>query len=541
MRKVLLNDVLLRESAQVAGGAMSPADQTRYLEYLIKNGMDIIEIGYPAKEKSDEFKKCLEICEAVKSMHLEKRPILSGLAMASEISILAVKQSGCDMLHFYIPTSDQLVLAQFNDAKYGSNLGEKRQWILAKAVAMVKYAKSLGFEHIQFSPEDAARTNREFLCQVVEAVIDAGATSVNIPDTTGLCILEDFGDLIKHLFQNVSNIQKARIACHCHNDSGCGTANALQGIANGIGEVQGTFYGLGERSGMTSFESIIMNVLTAKDLGREPLSKIEISFNEGVIVELVNFVADSLGMSLPRHWVVAGEQNGICSSGTHQSIEAKAKKNGLASGYYSWNPARYGHAKVRTVITQYSGKVGLRERLTALGFCVDDEQLEAISEEVKRLSSEKKSVSLSDREITAIVGELIKKIPYSLKVKKLSALGGKGTIPYAAVEIFSQGKISKQSFMGNGPIAAIFDAVVAAAADLYPVLNNFNVTLEDCRLVPITVGNEALGDFYVRIKTVSIKGNATLFYSGRSVNDDTNQAFAQATANALSWCIAACA
>jgi len=533
-RKVMLNDVVLRESAQVAGGAMPPDDQIRYVEYLVKNGIDIVEIGFPASNQN-EFSKCLRISQMVKSMGSVKRPILSGLARAVEGDILAVKQSGCDMVHIYIPASNQLMLAQFDSEKYGDTPEGKRQWMINQAVSMVKYAKSIGFEHIQYSPEDSARTGREFLCQIVEAVIEAGATSVNIPDTTGLCILGEYGDLIQHLFVNVSNIRKARIACHCHNDSDNGTANALHGIVNGVNEVHGTFYGLGERSGMTKFEAVIMNVLTRRDV----FADVEIGFNPKAVLEVVDFVATSLGMPIPRHWVVVGEQNGICSSGTHQAIEVKAKEKGMVSPYYGWDPSLYGHGQVQTVVTQFSGRAGLGEKLKELGFKVTGDQLKTISNEVNRVSASKKGGSLADREIAAIVEELIKDIPYEMQVDRMTAISGKGTIPSAAVRIVSRGKRVEKSYIGNGAISAIFDAVVAAASELYPILKDVEITLEDWRPVPVTVGNEALGDVYVRIKAFHRDKKRTSYYTSRSVNVDTNQASAQAFANSLSWVVAA--
>jgi 2-isopropylmalate synthase len=532
-RKILLNDVVLRESAQVAGGAMPPDAQIRYVEYLVRNGIDIIEIGFPASSQ-DEFFKCQRIVQFVKSLDVASRPILSGLARAVESDISTVRQAGCDMVHIYIPASNQLMMNQFDAKKYGDTPVGKRQWMLNQAVSMVKYAKELGFAHIQYSPEDAARTGREFLCQIVEAVIDAGATSVNIPDTTGLCILGEFGDLINYIFVRVPNIKKARIACHCHNDSDAGTANALQGIVNGADEVQGTFYGLGERSGMTKFEAVIMNIQTRRDI----FADVEIGFDSTASVEIVDFVAASLGMPIPRHWVVVGKQNSICSSGTHQAIEAKARKKGDLSPYYGWDPVLYGHGQVEIVLTQFSGKAGLSERLGELGFKVSKEQLEIISNEVNQISMGKVGNSLSDREITAIVGEVIKEIPFFMNVQRCTVIGGRGTVPNAAVRVVSQDRISEQIHLGNGPISALFDAVLLAANDLYPELEDVVVTLEDWRPVPVTVGNEALGDVYARMKAINSKTGKISMYTSHSVNVDTNQASVQAFANALSWAVA---
>lgn len=532
MRKVWLNDVALRESAQVAGGAMSPDDQNRYVELLVNNGIDIIEIGFPASS-AGEFVKCQRIVQLVSGMDNVNKPVLSGLARAIKADVLAVKRSGCEMVHIYIPVSDDLMLAQFDEVKYGDTQIGKQTWMIDTAVEMVHYAKSLGFEYIQFSPEDSARSGRSFLCRIVEAVIAAGATSVNIPDTTGLCILGEFGDLIKCIFENVSNIAKARIACHCHNDSDHGTANALQGIVNGVSEVHGTFYGLGERSGMTKFESLIMNVKTRRDI----FTDVEIGFESQAVVELVTFVANSLGMPMPRHWVVTGEQNCICSSGSHQSIEDRAKKKGMPSPYYSWKPELYGHGKVQTVLTQFSGRVGLAAKLKELGFSVDSKYLKRISTEVNRISKNKKGDTLEDREIAAIVSEVVREIPHKITFSKITMVGGEGTIPIAAVRATSEGGCAEDIATGNGPITALFNAVLKAVVNLYPVLGFVKIEMVDWRPIVVTTGNDSLGDVYVRIK-VTRSDKKVSHYSSHSVADDTSKATAQAFADSLSWAIA---
>lgn len=532
-RRILLNDVMLRESAQVAGGAMSSQeDQLRYVKYLVENGIDIMEIGFPSSS-DDEFTKCQRIVQYVKNMKQENKPLLSGLTMATEHDIQKVKNAGCDMCHIYIPASDRLILAQFNKPKYGKTLEEKRAWVLNRAVAMVKFACSLGFMKIEYTPEDSAHADKEYLRDIVSAVIDAGANIINIAETTGLTIGNEFGDLIKYVFENVSNIHKAVVSVHCHNDSDHSTHNALQAVLNGATQVEGTFYGLGERSGMTKFEAFIMNVVTRGGVG-DIFDNIEVGFKKEMCVEIVNFVSNALGMPVPRHWVVVGVQNGICSSGTHQAIEAKAKEQGKGSAYYSWNPSLYGHQGVQTVVTQFSGRTGIGDKLKQLGYAVGDEQLKKISEEVNKVSSSKKGHALKDRELIAIVDEVVADIPHKIEVESCIAIGGSGSQPKAEVKIKADGKNEEASAIGNGPFDALMKAVKNATAKIFPFLDSVEIVLEDWRPVPITGGTEAMGDVYARIRVANGKDEV---FTGRSVNVDTIQASAQAFANALSWCV----
>lgn len=530
-RRILLNDVLLRESGQVEAGGMTLANQYHYIEMMIKGGIDIIEVGYPAS-LGNELQRCRDIVSFVGSMKVKKRPILSGLARSLDADILAVKDTGFEMVHVYIQASDQLISTQFYDERHGVTLKEKRNWVLRQAVEAVGYAKSLGFKHIQFSPEDAARADREFLCQLVESVIDSGATSVNIPDTTGICVMNEFGDLIRHLVATVPNIGRARLACHCHNDTDNATANALEGALAGVDEVQGTFYGLGERSGMTKFESFIMNIQTRQDV----FGSINIEFDSTLSCSLVNFLGAALNITVPRHWVVVGEQNSVCSSGTHQAIEAKAKEMKLPSPYYGWLPALYGHGPIRTRITSSSGRAGLAAELKRIGFVLTKEQLDLIFNKVKEISSERNSNSLQERELVAIVNDLLgQDIPCLMIVEKCTIISGKGNNPSAIVVISFGGKVAEANGVGNGPIDASFVAVTTAAKQLFSALEEYEFFLDGWNPIPVTKGEKSLGDVYARIRVTNKVTKKEKIHCGHAVDADTNQAFVQAFANALSW------
>ncbi len=535
-KKVWLNDVTLREAAQVDGGAITPADQDAYVRKIVRGGIDCIEIGFPGSAKGNP-KRCREIVDLVRNMRFGHKPILSGLARAVKEDIDAVADAGCDMVHIYIPASDELMSAQFDTNKYGDTPEGKRVWAIDTAVAMVRYAREVkGFKHVQFSPEDSARAGREYVCRITEAVIDAGATSVDLPDTTGLNILNEYGNFIAYVFAHVPNIHKVRVACHCHNDSDHSTTNALQGVLAGVTEVQGTFYGLGERSGMTKFESVIMNMHTRQDIFGDYV----IRFDPVMVVEIVHMIANCLGMPVPRHWVVVGEQNCICSSGTHQAIEEKAKKNGVTvSPYYSWDPAKYGHVGVKTVVTQFSGREGISAKLKELGFAVKKDQLIEIMAEIKRISEGRRGTSLGDREIVAVVTDVIKEVPCSIEIIHSTIVSGKGTIPTASIIASSDGRKETAVCVGNGPVSAAFDAVVTIAKELFPQLQKYTIVQEYWRPIQVTKGDEALGDVYVQLKmTHNVISGREHIHSGHAVHEDSIHATAQAIANAISWMVA---
>lgn len=524
--QIKFTDVALRESAQVEGGMMSPFDQQTYVEMLIEGGIDRIEIGYPGSspEQLEQTKRLVQFVQALPTKR--PKPLLSGLATASEAMIDAVKTSGCDICHIYIPSSAEFIGAMFKAEQYGDTLAGKQQWVLDQSVSMVKYAKSLGFSQIQYSPEDAARSGREFVCRLVEAVITAGANVVNIPDTTGLRILGEFGDLIRHIKATVPNINQAVLSVHCHNDSDNATNNALQAIVAGAEIIEGTFYGLGERSGMTKFESILMNLTSRPDVW----GNYTIAFDISRCVQIVNFIASALGMPVPRHWPVVGRQNAICSSGTHQAVEARAVER--SSGYYSWVPERFGHSKVETIINQSSGRAGIKQRLEELGYQVTDDVLNKIFHQAKATSDAKGGASLDDRELIAIAQNVVGAVPYPIKIIQCQAVGGLGTIPSAVISLEVEGRPWQTSAIGDGPFDAIMKAVIEGARTFYPELRKVQISLVDWRPIPVTKGSEALADVFAAMRFGNCDGQV---HAGRDTHLDTIQASAQAFANCISW------
>ena len=516
----------MRESGQVAGGALSPRDQREYVRMLVAGGISRIEIGFPGSS-SDQLRQCREIAEYARSLPNSKEVLLGGLARAKEGDILAVHQAGLDTCHIYTPTSDAFIRAMFSGDKYGGTEKDKKYWILQNAVDMVRYAQSLGFVSIEYSPEDAARTDREFLYRLLLAVIDAGATVVNIPDTTGLRIGDEFGELITDIRKNVANIGQAKISVHCHNDSDHSTHNALQAILAGADIVEGTFYGLGERSGMTKFEAVIMNIQTRPDV----FGGIFFHFDSKKCYEIVNFVANALGMPVPRHWVVVGEQNGTVSSGTHQAVESRSQGNG---GYYSWDPSLYGHGAVKVAITQSSGRNGLAAKLQEMGYRLSLAQISAVYDRIVRTTTAKAGKALSDPEIAAIVQEEVVDLARRIVVEACQAVGGRGTTPMATtIVVMPNGEKLTASATAGGQYDAVMQSIKLAIAQAYKKMHHVELRLETWNIGAITSGQDALADVYVRI--VIKDADKEQYFVGRAVDADTTQAVAQAFANAIAW------
>jgi 2-isopropylmalate synthase len=239
-------------------------------------------------------------------------------------------------------------------------------------------------------------------------------------------------------------------------------------------------------------------------------------------------------MTVPRHWPVVGIQNSVCNSGTHQVAEIRAKEQGMGSAYYSWNPALFGHAGVENLVNMYSGREGLKEKLKELGYKVTKEQLDSIYGKVTRISDSKGGAALKDREISAIVEDLILEIPFPIKIIQCQVFGGVGTIPNAAVIIETNGKRCTNSSSGNGPFDAMMMAILGAAREAHPALREAEFVLEDWRIRNLTEESKSLVDFFTRIQ-ISMKGVSRGSFAGRAVSPDTIQAAAESFAKCLSW------
>lgn len=376
--KVHIFDTTLRDGEQVPGCQLTTPEKIEVAKELELLGVDIIEAGFPISSPGD-FNSVIEISKAV------SEPVICGLARAVEKDIDAaadaLRFAKRSRIHTGIGSSDMHIKHKFNST---------REEILERAVWCVKYAKSKKVDEVEFYAEDAGRADLTFLAKLVEAVIAAGANVVNIPDTTGYCLPQHYGEKIKYLFENVPNIHKAIISAHCHNDLGLATANSITGIMNGVRQIECTINGVGERAGNTSLEEVVMVMKTHKDLG------FETNINSKGLYGISRLVSDLMRMPVQANKAIVGKNAFAHSSGIHQDGFLKH-----AETYEIINPEDVGVPASSIVLTARSGRHALRYRLEMLGYLFEREELNAMYEKFIVLADQKKMVN--DDDLQALV------------------------------------------------------------------------------------------------------------------------------------------
>jgi 2-isopropylmalate synthase len=367
--KIFIFDTTLRDGEQVPGCQLNTTEKVEIARELEKLGVDVIEAGFPISSPGD-FKSVVEISKAVKN------PIICALTRAKkediDVAAESLKYAKRKRIHTGIGASDIHIQHKFNST---------REKILEMGIAAVKYAKKF-VEDIEFYAEDAGRADPVFLATMVEGVISAGATVVNIPDTTGYSLPDEFGNKIKFLFQNVKNIHKAIISVHCHNDLGLATANTMAGIINGARQVEVTMNGIGERAGNTSLEEIVMILKTHKNLG------LKTEINTKKIYQLSQKISKMMNMPIQKNKAIIGENAFAHSSGIHQDGIIKQREN-----YEIIDPKDVGINKSQIILTARSGRAALKYRLKNIKYEVKQEQLNYIYKRFLNLADEKKEVN----------------------------------------------------------------------------------------------------------------------------------------------------
>jgi 2-isopropylmalate synthase len=367
--KIFIFDTTLRDGEQVPGCQLNTTEKVEIARELEKLGVDVIEAGFPISSPGD-FKSVVEISKAVKN------PIICALTRAKkediDVAAESLKYAKRKRIHTGIGASDIHIQHKFNST---------REKILEMGIAAVKYAKKF-VKDIEFYAEDAGRADPVFLATMVEGVISAGATVVNIPDTTGYCLPDEFGNKIKFLFQNVKNIHKAIISVHCHNDLGLATANTMAGIINGARQVEVTMNGIGERAGNTSLEEIVMILKTHKNLG------LKTEINTKKIYQLSQKISKMMNMPIQKNKAIIGENAFAHSSGIHQDGIIKQREN-----YEIIDPKDVGINKSQIILTARSGRAALKYRLKNIKYEVKQEQLNYIYKRFLNLADEKKEVN----------------------------------------------------------------------------------------------------------------------------------------------------
>ena len=490
--RLYIFDTTLRDGEQVPGCQLNTVEKIQVAKALESLGVDVIEAGFPVSSPGD-FNSVVEISKAV------TWPTICALTRAVEkdieVAAEALKYAKRGRIHTGIGTSDYHIKYKFNST---------REEIIERAVAAVSYAKRF-VEDVQFYAEDAGRTDNEYLARVIEAVIKAGATVVNIPDTTGYCLPAEFGAKIKYLVENVNGIDKVTIATHCHNDLGMATANTIEGIINGARQAEVTINGIGERAGNTSLEEVAMIFKSHKDLG------ISTNINTPKIYNTSRMVSSLMNMPVQPNKAIVGRNAFAHSSGIHQDGVLKNRES-----YEIIDPKDIGLDENSIVLTARSGRAALKHRLHILGIELDKDGLDKAYESFLKLADRKKDIN--DDDIMRLVGKHINK-DARIKLDYLQVTSGVGLQSVASVRLDIASEKFEACASGNGPV----DAAILAIKQII----HRQMIVKEFLIQAITKGSNDVGKVHM---TVEYDGNS---YYGFSANTDIVAASAEAFINAI--------
>ena len=492
--KVYIFDTTLRDAEQVPGCQLNTIEKIEVARQLEKLGVDIIEAGFPISSPGD-FNSVVEISKAVTS------PTICALTRAVKKDIDVAAQSlefaKRGRIHTGIGTSTYHIYEK---------LRMTPDTVLEQAVEAVKYARRL-VDDVEFYAEDAGRTDEEFLARVVEAVIAAGATVVNIPDTTGYCLPSEYGAKIAYLKNNVPNIDKAIISTHCHNDLGMATANTLAGVQNGARQVEVTINGLGERAGNTAMEEVVMAIKCHSNLD------FEVGIDSRQIITTSKLVSNLMRMPVQANKAIVGRNAFAHSSGIHQDGVLKSRET-----YEIIAPEDVGVDQSSIVLTARSGRAALKHHLSEIGYTPENEELDEIYQRFLELADKKKMVTTRDLEV--LIGTSAARRRMNIQLTGLQVVCGKSSIPTATVQISFDGDTFTETACGNGPV----DAAITAVKNI----TKRRVHIEEFLVQAITRGSDDLGKVHIQI---SHKGK---MYHGFGANTDIVTAAVESFIDAIS-------
>ncbi len=508
--KIIIFDTTLRDGEQAAGTRLGAREKLEIARQLARLKVDVIEAGFPASSPED-FEAVRLISQQIQG------PVVCGLTRAIkndiEICRKALAKAKRFRIHTGIGVSEIHIAGKFANDKYGKTMGEKQATILKMAVEAVKHTAKYT-DDIEFYAEDSGRADRKFLYEILEAVIDAGATTVNIPDTTGYSIPEQYGALIRDIRANVPNIAKATISVHCHDDLGMAVANSLAGVKNGARQVEGTINGVGERAGNAAIEEVVMAIHTRRDF----FDEVETGINTREFYRTSHMVSDLLGMPVPANKAVVGRNAFAHSSGIH--VDGFLKKR---ETYEIMRPESIGLAESRVVLTARTGRHGLRHRLEEMGYTLSQEELEKTYERFLAVADKKKEVF--DEDLAAIISDEIHIVEKIYELLHLHVVIDTDTAPKASVKIRSADKTIQADATGDGPVDAAYEAIREATGQS-PKLESYSIRA-------VTGGKEALGEATVRIT----EDGRT--FIGRGISTDIIEASARAYINAINRMVSA--
>jgi 2-isopropylmalate synthase len=461
---LLVFDTTLRDGEQVPGCQLNTVEKIQVARALETLGVDVIEAGFPVSSPGD-FEAVVQIAAAV------REPVVCGLTRAVlkdiDVAAAALKGARRARIHTGIGTSPFHIY---------SKLKSNPEAILEQAVKAVRYARNL-VEEVEFYAEDAGRTDNEYLARVVEAVILAGATVINIPDTTGYCLPSEYGAKIRYLMERVPNIHQAILSTPCHNDLGMATANTLAGVLNGARQVEVTINGIGERAGNSSLEEVVMAVRTRKDF------PVDTRINTRRIMETSRMVSSLMNMPVQPNKAIVGRNAFAHSSGIHQDGVLKDREN-----YEIIDPAEVGVDESAIVLTARSGRAALKYHLDRLGYHYYNGDLDTLYARFLEMADQQKQVT--DQDLLKLTGQN-EDSGTALKLKLLQVLTGVSTVPMATVHLEVDGAVRSATAEGNGAFDAAFKAVAKIIDEHFD--------LDEFLIQAITRGSDDVGKVHVRI------------------------------------------
>jgi 2-isopropylmalate synthase len=467
MKTIKIFDTTLRDGEQSPGCSMNQEEKLEIALQLEKLGVDVIEAGFAISSKGD-FDAIANIAAHV------KKPVICSLSRALkediEASAAAIKNAKNKRIHTFIATSPIHM-------EYKLKMSPDK--VLERAIMAVTLAKSF-VEDVEFSAEDAGRSDREFLVRILNAVISAGATTVNIPDTVGYQTPDQFGALIAYLMEHVNGIDKVDVSVHCHNDLGMATANSLAGVMNGASQIECTINGIGERAGNTALEEVVMAIKTRQDI-----FNCETKIVTPEIMRSSRLVSNITGSMVQANKAVVGANAFAHESGIHQDGVLKQRRT-----YEIMDAEMVGLKAAELVLGKHSGRHAFGNKVKELGFELSPEDLNKAFERFKALADQKKEVS--DKDIASIVADQVYTAPEIFHLEYVQVTAGNTTRPTACVQLSKEGTTLEATATGAGPVDAIYKAIDTVLKE--------TINLVDFSVHSVSGGTDALGEVTVRIR-----------------------------------------
>ncbi|RLC06113.1 MAG: 2-isopropylmalate synthase [Deltaproteobacteria bacterium] len=465
--RIIIFDTTLRDGEQSPGASMNKAEKLRIATQLEKLGVDVIEAGFPAASEGDfqavkAIAKTLKVCQVASLCRANDDDINRGWD--------AIKDAAHPRIHTFIATSELHM-------KY--KLAMESDQVLEQAVKSVKLAASYT-DNVEFSAEDGSRSDPDFLCKVFEAVIEAGATTVNLPDTVGYAIPEEYGDLIKYVMENTPNIDKAVLSVHCHNDLGLATSNTLSAIKAGARQVEVTINGIGERAGNTSLEEVVMSLNTRPNFFPQTTS-----IDTKRIYPTSRLVSMITGILVQPNRAIVGANAFAHEAGIHQD---GILKNPMT--YEIMKPESIGLSKNNLVLGKHSGRHALNSHIQEMGYDLSKEELDTVFQKFKTLADKKKSIQ--DEDIEALINEGVLRSSEIFSLEYIHVLSGNTVFPTASVQLNINGRPVQGATEGSGPIDAVYN-IISKLTGTKSELLRFTISA-------LTEGTDAQGEVTVRLQ-----------------------------------------